>query len=241
MQDDGYFDANVAATYDAVHGDDPRAVADMVKRLHALADGGSALEFAIGTGRVALPLQAAGTDVAGIELSQAMVDVLRQKETASPMDVVVGDMTTAQVRGDFSLVFLVFNTIENLTDQDAQIACFQNAFDHLRPGGCFVIETLVPPLQRLPWGETLLAFNRSDDHWGMDEFDVVSQTYASHHLRRVDGELRRTAVPFRYCWPAELDVMAKMAGFTPEARWADWNMGPFTNVSRAHVSVWRKP
>ncbi len=239
MQDDGFFDAEVAATYDAVHrGEDPQAI---VACLHDLAAGGAALEYAIGTGRVALPLQAAGTPVAGIEMSQAMVDELRRKETEPPMDVVIGDMTKARVAGEFSLVFLVFNTIDNLTSQDAQIACFQNAYDHLKPGGCFVVETLVPPIQRLPHGATLLANDLTDTHWGVDEFDVVTQTYASHHMHQIDGQTRRLSIPFRYCWPAELDVMAKMAGFTCEARWADWNRAPFTNTSRSHVSVWRKP
>ncbi len=238
MQDDGYFDADVAATYDTVHG---REDAAALGRLQALAAGGAALEFAIGTGRVALPLQEAGTPVAGIELSQSMVDELRRKETKAPIDVVVGDMTTAKVPGAFSLVFLIYNTIDNLTTQDAQIACFQNAFDHLQPGGCFVVETLVPPLQRLPFGETLLANARSDAHWGMDEFDVVTQSYASHHMHRDGAGYQPLSIPFRYAWPAEMDVMAKMAGFQCEARWADWEMSAFTATSPSHVSVWRKP
>ena len=241
MQDDGFFDAAVAARYDAEHGDDPKAIAGMVARLKALAEGGAALELAIGTGRVALPLQVAGVPVSGIELSQAMVEVLRQKETDAPIDVTIGDMTSATVPGAFSLVFLVFNTIDNLTSQDAQIACFQNAYDHLQPGGCFVIETLVPPIQKLPQGATLLANDCTDAHWGIDEFDVVTQRYKSHHLRPIKGTVRRLTIPFRYCWPAELDVMAKMAGFTCEARWADWDMAAFTANSASHVSVWRKP
>ncbi len=242
MQDDGFFDAEVAATYDAVHGAPSDAsIPQVVARLHELAAGGAALEFAIGTGRIALPLQTSGTKVAGIELSQAMVAELRKKETGAPMDIAIGDMTTTQVTGDFNLVFLVFNTIDNLTTQDAQIACFQNAFDHLQPGGCFVVETLVPPIQKLPAGQTLLANDCTDAHWGIDEFDVVMQTYTSHHIRPIDGQDRRLSIPFRYCWPAEMDVMAKMAGFVPEVRWADWDMSPFTRNSTSHVSVWRKP
>ncbi len=238
MNDDGIFHADIAATYDVLHGAPDPA---MPPALAALANGGRALEFAIGTGRVALPLRALGVDVAGIELSSAMVDVLRQKETGPAMNIVIGDMTTTQVPGPFLLVYLVYNTIDNLTSQDAQVACFRNAADHLMIGGCFVVETLVPPLQRLPIGETKLAFDRSDTHWGIDEFDVVSQSYASHHVWMKDGVAQRTsAVPFRYAWPAEMDLMARMAGMQLTHRWADWAGSPFTAQSPSHISVWTK-
>jgi len=240
MPNDGYFDADVAATYDQVHIGDPSVIAPMVNRLHSLAGGGPALEFAIGTGRVALPLAAQGTPVSGIELSRAMVEQLRAKPGGADMDITIGDMTTTRVNGPFALVFLVYNTIDNLTTQEAQLACFANAARHLAPGGRFVIETLVPPIQKIPLGQSLLAQDRTDSHWCIDAFDVVTQTYSSHHIRMENGETRRLSIPFRYAWPAEFDLMARAAGMHLEHRWADWSGTPLTATSRAHVSVWRK-
>lgn len=240
MDQDGVFDASVAATYDTFHDGNPQALEVLVARLKELAEGGAALEFAIGTGRIALPLQTAGVPVSGIELSSAMVDELRKKESDAPIDVVVGDMTFARAAGHFSLVFLVYNTIDNLTSQDAQVACFQNAAAHLDPGGRFVIETLVPPIQKLAIGETHLAHECSETHWGIDTFDLVTQKYASHHMHIADGGAQQLTVPFRYAWPAEFDLMARIAGMTLEHRWSDWSKSPFTATSRSHVSVWRK-
>lgn len=242
MNDDGYFDEAVAETYDRDHGGtDPRLIQATVDVLSELASGGAALEFAIGTGRIALPLIGRGVPVKGIELSRAMVAKLREKDGGTDIEVAIGDMTTARVEGCFSLVFLVFNTIDNLTNQAAQVACFRNAAAHLEPGGRFVVETQVPPIQRIPYGETKLAFACSDDHWGIDEFDVVTQQYASHHIWIEDGKHSRVSVPFRYAWPAELDLMAQLAGLELEHRWGDWKRAPFTNQSKSHVSVWRKP
>ena len=238
MADANHFDTDVAATYDKDHRD--AALDEVVDGVFNLANGGDALEFAVGTGRIALPLAARGCRVAGIELSSAMVEQLRRKETATPMKVVLGDMTNARVDGEFSLVFLVFNTIDNLLTQDDQVACFQNAADHLQPGGRFAIETLVPPIQRLPHGETLLAFANGSDHMGTDEFDVVTQNYSSHHIRRQGDTLRHNKVPFRYAWPAEFDLMARLAWLTLESRGAGWDKAPVTNTSRSHVSGWRK-
>lgn len=241
MTDDGIFDGSVAATYDAQHGTASDQIDAVVACLADLAAGGPALEFAIGTGRIALPLARRGVAVSGIELSQAMVDVLRAKPGGQDIPVTVGDMTCARQGRDFALVYLVYNTIDNLTSQEAQIRCFQNAAAHLRPGGCFVVETLVPPLQRLPQGETLLAFSRSATHWGMDEIDVVSQCYWSHHTHfDARGQANRLAVPFRYVWPAELDLMARIADMKLQDRWAGWDKSTFAATSRAHVSVWRK-
>jgi len=238
MNDDGYFGDSVAARYDAVHGgSDTKEVRMMVDKLYKLANGGNALEFAIGTGRVGIPLHQRGCDVKGIELSTAMTEELRKK---SSIEVTVGDMTTTQVDGDFSLVFLVYNTIDNLTTQDAQIACFKNASAHLEKGGRFVIETLVPPIQKVPYGESLLAFNLSDEHWGIDEFDVVTQQYSSHHMRLIDGTFQSISVPFRYAWPSEMDLMAKSAGLELEQRWSDWIDSPFDKLSKSHISVWKK-
>ncbi|MBE2319702.1 class I SAM-dependent methyltransferase [Solirubrobacter sp. CPCC 204708] len=209
--------------------------------LASLAGDGRALEFGIGTGRIALPLAARGVPVAGIDLSEAMVADLRRKEGGAALDVVVGSFADAQVDGEFSLVYLVFNTIGNLTSQSEQVACFANAARHLARGGHFVIEVGVPDLRSLPVGQTGVVFAMDEDHWGIDEYDVANQGLISHHFERVDGELRRNSIPFRYVWPAELDLMARLAGMELRRRWEDWTRSPFTSESRQHVSVWRKP
>jgi SAM-dependent methyltransferase len=239
MQDDGFFNATVAATYDRDHGGaDPAQAVDVLREF---AGHGSALEFAIGTGRMALHLAASGIGVKGIELSAAMVTELRKKPGGDKIEVTIGDMTTARVDGAFSLVFLVFNTIDNLTTQNAQIACFQNAAAHLSPGGRFVVETQMPGILRLPFGETRLAFAAGPDHWGTDIYDPVTQTYTSNHIWLKDGTATHLTIPFRYAWPAELDLMARLAGLQLEYRWADWDRTPFTHHSTKHVSVWKKP
>jgi SAM-dependent methyltransferase len=243
VNEDGYFDAGIAATYDessaemfATSAVDP-AVDFLVERV----GGGRALEFAIGTGRIALPLSARGIPVHGIELSEAMVAKLRDKPGGDEIGVTIGDIASATVDGSFSLVFLVFNTIMNLTTQAAQVACFRNAAAHLRPGGCFVIEVMVPELRRLPPGETFHVFTGAGDAWGIDEYDVANQGLVSHHLDVTDGNLERFSVPFRYVWPAELDLMAELAGMTLRERWGGWTGEPFTSESRQHVSVWELP
>jgi SAM-dependent methyltransferase len=170
-----------------------------------------------------------------------MVAKLREKPGAEEIGTAIGDFATTRVDGTFSLVYLVFNTIGNLTTQDEQVACFQNAADHLEPGGCFVIEIGIPQLQRLPPGETIQPFEVSDDHLGFDEYDVANQGLISHHFWPDEGGAwRRSSIPFRYVWPAELDLMAQLAGMRLRDRWADWNRAPFTSESRKHVSVWEK-
>ena len=241
MHDDGYFDEAVAATYDndpAMFA--PEAVDPGVSFLSELAGKGQALEFAIGTGRIALPLARKGVAVHGIEMSKAMVARLGAKEGGANISVTIGDMATTRVEGSFSVAYLVFNTINNLTTQDAQIACFQNAAAHLEPGGCFVVEVGVPSLQRLPKGERLLAFERTDTHWGIDEYDVATQAFTSHHIKTINGKILKLSVPFRYVWPAELDLMARLAGLTLKERWSNWRRDPFTNDSDSHISVWEK-
>ncbi len=241
MHDDGYFGEEVAARYDADTSiSAPEVVDPVVDFLAQLAGDGRALEFAIGTGRIGLPLSGRGVPVHGIELSQAMVAQLRSKPGAEAVGVTVGDMATTTVEGSFRVVFLVFNTIGNLTTQEAQVACFRNAAAHLEPGGTFVIEVGLPDLRRLPPGDTSRVFHLSDDRWGIDEYDVVSQGMVSHHFAVRDGELKRLSVPFRYAWPAELDLMAQLAGMTLRERWAGWTREPFTAESRQHVSVWEK-
>jgi SAM-dependent methyltransferase len=238
-----YFDEPVAARYDAGLGamGEAAAVAATVDFLVEHARGGSALELGIGTGRIALPLQDRGVQVAGIDLSAAMVAQLRAKPGGDRIPVTVGDFAHATVEGQFRLAYLVFNTIMNLTSQDEQVACFQNAAAHLEPGGRFVIEVTMPDLQRLPRGERFRPFTVTDTRLGIDEYDVVNQGLISHHYR-VEGEGPNVlSIPFRYVWPAELDLMARLAGMRLLERWAGWDRSPFTAESDKHVSVWVKP
>jgi SAM-dependent methyltransferase len=219
----------------------PQVVEPTVDFLAELAAGGRALEFAIGTGRTALPLAARGVEVHGIELSRAMVARLRAKPGGEEIGVTMGDMATASAPGSCRLVYLVFNTIMNLTSQEGQAACFRNAAAHLEAGGCFVVEVGVPDLQRLPPGERYVVFDFSTDHVGIDEYDVARQGLVSHHFSRRGQQWELSSGPFRYVWPAELDLMAQMAGLQLRERWADWQRTPFTSDSRQHVSVWEKP
>jgi SAM-dependent methyltransferase len=206
-----------------------------------LAGGGSALELGIGTGRIALPLSQRGIRVHGIDLSEEMLARLRAKLGSEQIGLTVGDFATTGVDGTFSVAYLVFNTIINLTTQDAQVACFENVAAHLAPGGCFVIEVGVPDLQRLPYGETIRPFHVGETHLGFDEYDVANQGLISHHYRVVDGSLEKRSVPFRYVWPSELDLMARIAGMTLRERWSGWKREPFTGDSTTpYVSVWEK-
>jgi SAM-dependent methyltransferase len=237
-----YFGERVAARYDedAAGMFDRAAVDPVVDFLAGLAGGGAALELGIGTGRIALPLAQRGVRVHGIDLSAAMVARLRAKPGAEQVTVTIGDFATTTVEGRFSVAYLVFNTIMNLTTQDGQVACFQNVAAHLEPGGCFVVEVGVPALQRLPPGETVRAFEVGATNLGFDEYDVVSQGLVSHHYLVVDGALEVVSMPFRYVWPSELDLMARLAGMTLRERWGGWEREPFTSESVRHVSVWEK-
>jgi SAM-dependent methyltransferase len=239
---ENHFGERVAARYDESSAEmfEPSAVDPVVDFIADLAGDGGALELGIGTGRIALPLAQRGVRVHGIDLSEAMVAKLRAKPRAEEIGVTIGDFATTSVPGAFSVAYLVFNTIMNLTTQDAQVACFQNVAAHLEPGGCFVIEVGVPSLQRLPPGETVRAFDVSPTHLGFDEFDVASQGLISHHYSIVDGELDVVSMPFRYVWPSELDLMARIAGMTLRERWSGWRREPFTSESTKHVSVWEK-
>ena len=242
--DDGYFDERVAARYDesgeVAEMSDPAVVDPVIDLLVELAGSGRALELGIGTGRIALPLAQQGVPVHGIELSKAMVARLLAKPGGEDIGVTIGDFATTTVEGTFSVAYLVFNTIENLTTQAAQVACFRNVAAHLEPGGCFVIEVGVPGLQRLPPGETVRPFHVSETRWGFDEYDVANQGLTSHHFEVVDGRIERLSVPFRYAWPSELDLMAQLAGMTLRQRWSGWKREPFTSDSHKHVSVWEK-
>jgi hypothetical protein len=236
------FGEDVAERYDeSVAGSDElESVDSVVDFLVGLAGDGPALELGIGTGRIALPLRERGIRVHGIDLSEAMVAKLRTKPGSEDIEVAIGDFATTRVDGTFSLAYLVFNTIMNLTTQDEQVACFQNAAAHLLTGGTFVIEVAVPQLQRLPPGETVRAFRVGPTRLGFDEYDVVAQGEISHHYSVVDGKLEVWSIPFRYVWPAELDLMARLAGLKLRERWSGWKRQPFTSESTSHVSVWEK-
>ena len=240
---DGYFPERVAATYDDSSEGmfDPAFTDTVAEVLAGLAGGGRALEFGIGTGRIALPLARRGVEVHGIDLSRAMVARLRAKPGGDAIGVAIGDFATTRVAGAFTVAYLVYNTINNLTTQDAQVTCFRNAAAHLAPGGHFVVEVGVPDLRRLPPGQTAVPFTVEPDRLGFDEYEVVGQGMVSHHYwRREDGSFDSMSVPFRYVWPSELDLMAELAGMRLRDRWADWSREPFTAESRKHVSVWEK-
>lgn len=243
MPDTG-FSSDVAAVYDerAAAMFAPDVLGPTVDLLVELAGGGAALEFAIGTGRVAIPLAARGVPVSGIELSTAMADRLRAKPSAEGIDVTIGDMSTTRLDREFRLVYLVFNTIGNLTTQDEQVSCFASAAAHLEPGGVFLVEAGVPDLRRLPPGEDARVFAHRPGYVGYDHYtDLVAQQAVSHHFV-VDGTaISEMTTPFRYVWPSELDLMAKLAGMTLRERWAGWDRSTFGNESTTHVSVWERP
>ncbi len=239
-----YFDERIAESFETKWAEsfDPAVVDPAVSFLADLAGKGAALELGIGTGRIALPLRARGVRVHGIELSPAMAAELRAKPGADDIGVTIGDFATTSVGGSFTVAYLVRNTIMNLTTQDAQVECFRSVAAHLEPGGCFVIEVMVPALRQIPPGETVRAFDVTPTHLGFEEYaDLVAQISFSHHYWVVDGRLETFSAPFRYVWPSELDLMARLAGMTLRERWSDWNREPFTGDSKRHVSVWEKP
>jgi SAM-dependent methyltransferase len=231
-----YFAGEVAQRYDATSAEmfAPEVLEPAVEFLAALAGDDPVLEFGIGTGRVALPLAERGLRVTGIDLSPDMIARLREKPGADDVEVTIGDFSQTRVERRFSLVYLVWNTINNLTTQEAQAACFANAAAHLRPGGHFVVEVGVPNTAPLE------VFDLSDTHVGIDEFDADSQRLVSHHFWLQDGRWHRLSMPFRAVSPAELDLMARLAGMTLRERWGGWQREPFTAESTKHVSVWEK-
>lgn len=249
LSQDELWDARAAAAYDTpgegMFADE--VLGPTVDRLAALAGDGPALELAIGTGRVAIPLHERGVPVTGVELSRPMIDRLREKVGADVIPVVHGDMATTRVGSGFSLVYLVFNTIANLLTQDDQVRCFQNAAAHLRPGGRFVVELWVPDLRALSPAAPVQVFSAEDGYLGLDVVDTATQRIVSHHVtfdERLPGggdrrEARLGRTPHRYIWPGELDLMARLAGMRLEARYADWSGAPFTSASTSHVSVYR--
>ncbi|RKN44881.1 class I SAM-dependent DNA methyltransferase [Streptomyces hoynatensis] len=238
-----YFGEPVAEHYDESSADmfEPELLDATAGLLAGLAGRGRALEFAVGTGRVALPLAERGVEVHGIDLSRAMVSRLRAKPGGDAIGVTIGDIVTTRVEGTFSLVYLVFNTIMNLTTQEAQVDCFRNAAAHLAPGGCFLVEVGVPDLRRLPPGQNVVPFHVGEETLGFDVYDTATQAMSSHHVRVAGGRGEYRAIPFRYVWPAELDLMARIAGLRLRDRWEGWSRQPFTAESRHHVSVWEKP
>jgi len=240
---DEHLNPLIAASYDEAVADRfaEDAVAPAVKFLAELAGNGTAVEFAVGTGRLALPLALGGTLVKGIDFSEPMLAELRKKQGADAVSLTLGDITETQVCCDATLVYLVFNTIGNLRTQSRQTACFRNAAAHLQSGGRFVIENGLPKLHQLPAGETIRPFDVSPSHFGFDEYvDRVNQIMISHHYFINGDRVRNVSGAFRYVWPSELDLMAELAGMTLEDRWADWKRTPFTGDSSSHVSVFRK-
>jgi SAM-dependent methyltransferase len=242
-EQDGYFGEHVASRYDETSADMfvPGVVDPAVDFLAGLAGGGRALELGIGTGRIALPLARRGVAVHGIDLSRAMVARMRAKPGGDAIGVTFGDFATTRAGGTFSLAYLVFNTIMNLTSQAEQVECFRNVAAQLEPGGCFVIEVGVPDLRRLPPGQNVLPFHVSATRWSFDVYDTATQAMSSNFVEVTDGRGRYTSIPFRYVWPAELDLMAQLAGMRLRERWDGWTREPFTGQSRQHVSVWEKP
>jgi SAM-dependent methyltransferase len=238
-----YFAGKIALDYDkdVAFNFAPDVIGPTILALTKLAAGGACLEFAIGTGRVALPLRAAGVRVDGIEYSADMIQELRKKPGGAEIHVVQGDMASADMRKTYSLVFLVFNTIMNLTSQEAQVSCFRNASRHLAPGGKFAVEVMTPRLRQYPPGALAVPNDISAGHLGFDTYVVSEQKLTSHHVTiNPDGTSHYTSLPFRYVWPAELDLMAQLAGMKLVSRHADWSGSPFDDTSRTHVSVWEK-
>ncbi|MFJ3712140.1 MULTISPECIES: class I SAM-dependent methyltransferase [unclassified Streptomyces] len=246
--EDGYFGEAVADRYDQSTGSEfqPDAIDRTVGFLSELADGGRALELAIGTGRIAVPLARRGVPVHGIDMSRAMVARLHAKPEGRDIGVSIGDFTTTTVDteadGPFALAYLVFNTIMNVADQEGQVACFRNAARHLAPGGCFVIEVMVPELRKIPAGQNIVPFHTSPTGWAYTVYDTVTQDATCHYIDITeDGRGEAHSTPFRYVWPAELDLMAQLAGLRLRERWGGWAREPFTEDSTQHISVWEKP
>lgn len=239
---DAVFDEWVAQHYEQLWPElfDPAVLDPAVDFLAALAGTGHALELGIGTGRIAVPLSRRGVAVHGIDLSPAMIGQLHAQPGAEAIGVTLGDFAHTQVHRTFQLAYLLRNTITNLTTQDAQVDCFHNVAAHLKPGGLFVIENYIPELRRFPPGETTHVFTRTPTHLGFEEYDLAEQVAVSHHNWMIDGQLKTFASPHRYLWPAELDLMARLAGMTLRERWSDWHRTPFTSESRQHISIWEK-
>lgn len=235
-----HFDEWIARGYRTLWPElyEPALLDAAVDFLAELAGTAPVLELGVGTGRVAVPLSRRGVPVHGIELSEAMVAQLRREAPDDPVQVTIGDFATTSVDGTFGVVYLLRNTITNLTTQEEQVECFRNAARHLGAGGVFVIENYVPELRRLPPGESSHVFTATPEHIGVGEYDVARQIEVSRHWWVVDGELRTFSSPHRYVWPSELDLMARLAGMTLRERWSDWYRQPFTSESRSHISVW---
>jgi SAM-dependent methyltransferase len=242
-EQDGHFGERVAVRYDESSADqfESSVIEPAVEVLAGLAGDGRALELGIGTGRIALPLAARGVVVHGIDLSRAMVARLRAKPGGSGIEVTIGNFATTRVDGAFRVAYLVFNTIMNLTTQAEQVACFRNVAAHLEPGGSFVIEVAIPDLRRLPPGQQIVPLHVSPTGWAFDVYDVSAQLMSSNYVEVVEGRAECRSIPFRYVWPAELDLMAQLAGLRLRERWANWRRQPFTSESGQHVSIWEKP
>jgi SAM-dependent methyltransferase len=240
---ENYFDERIAKSYEQKWPElfEPAVLESTVDFLADLADSESALEFGVGTGRVAIPLSRRCSNIHGIELSPDMLAELRRQPDSERIGVTLGDFASTTVGRRFRLVYLILNTITNLTTQEQQVDCFRNAAAHLEPGGRFLIEVYIPHLRRLPPGQTVYPFSVTSSHVGLEEYDFATQVAFSHHYWMNDGQVETFSAPFRYVWPSELDLMARLAGMELRERWADWSREPFTNDSLKHISVWEKP
>lgn len=234
---------HIADIYDVWHDPRSEGTRDCVAFLTELADGGSALELGIGTGRVALPLAERGVRVVGIDASQNMIAKLCDKPGGADIEVHVGDFGDLSVPGRFSLVFAVFATFFGLVSQDAQVRCFRRVADRLEPGGSFVIEAFVPDLTRFDRGQRVSATAVSADEARLDvnRHDPVSQIITGQHISISEKGITMYPVQIRYAWPSELDLMARLAGLRLAERWSGWKGERFLADSGRHVSVYRKP
>jgi SAM-dependent methyltransferase len=232
-----------AAVYDERHGDLPDT-GDAVETLARLAGAGPVLELGIGTGRLALPLAARGLEVHGIDASAPMVDRLRAKPRGDSIPVTIGDMASLTLDRTFSLVFVAFNTLFNLPSQEAQVRCIAGAAAHLAPGGRFVVEAFVPDLGRFDRGQAVRATDVTEAHVVLEiarHDPVVQRVHSARVVVTPTDGIRMLPVNIRYAWPAEVDLMARLAGLEHEERWSGWQRQPFDESSRQHVSVYRRP
>jgi SAM-dependent methyltransferase len=234
------YNQRCADVYDQWFGYFDEAAVDV---LEELAGGGRVLELGIGTGMVALPLAARGVEVHGIDASPEMVAALRAKPGGDGLPVTMGDFAEVNVEGEFSLVYVVYNTLFALQTQEEQVRCFRNVAARLKPGGAFVVEAFVPDLAQLSAGRGVRLLHMTDERVGIKIFqhDPVAQKLKSRHVVFDETGSRLFPVEVRYAWPSELDLMAQLAGLRLRARWGDWRRGGFDAKSEKHVSVYERP
>ncbi len=230
-----------ADDYDALH--DPGTTQESVALIQEIAAGGRVLELAIGTGRMSIPLAASGLEISGIEGSPDMVEKLREKPGGKNIHVVIGDIADVEIEGPFDHVFLVFNTLFNLTSQEAQVRCFKNVARRLREGGTFLVETFVPDAERMRSGQWIRTMKVDFASVWIEAalHDPIAQTFDFQRIRITESGLRLVPFVMRYALPPEMDLMAQLAGMRLKNRWGGWRREPFTADSKMHVSLYEKP